>query len=217
MNLANARNARLPISLLAPVFAVALGGCSGEPFVEFDDVPDTSSGGASVVGPSGGSVAQAAGGTDVVATSGSASGGSTASVGANAAGDDSGGSGGDAAAGAVGVAGAPAQLPTTVLELIDDVEGPFPTLPARDGRNGGWYSVHDESNGQVTPASAMPLQPARGASHFAAGISGGGFYDWGAQLGVSLKSPATGYDASKAQPAPLPLAKKRRPQCLLAS
>jgi len=44
---------------------------------------------------------------------------------------------------------------------------------------------------------AIALEPPRGTSHFAAGVSGGGFTAWGAQLGVALKSPATGYDASK--------------------
>jgi hypothetical protein len=83
-----------------------------------------------------------------------------------------------------------------VLDLIDDVEGAFPNLPQTRGRNGGWYTTHDDSYGQLKPAGAMLLQPSRGDSRFAAGFSGSGFTGWGAQLGVSLTSPAHGYDAS---------------------
>jgi hypothetical protein len=81
--------------------------------------------------------------------------------------------------------------------LIDDIEGAFPVLPQRAGRNGGWFTVHDESGGQATEPGAVPLDPPRANSQFVARISGGGFTDWGAQLGVALKSPATGYDASQ--------------------
>jgi len=89
------------------------------------------------------------------------------------------------------------KVPTEAFDLIDDVEGPFPELPEKEGRNGGWFGVHDASNGQLLAPSAVALVPARGSSHFAAGISGAGFSDWGAQLGVALKSPAAGYDARK--------------------
>jgi hypothetical protein len=57
--------------------------------------------------------------------------------------------------------------------------------------------VHDDTYGQASSVSAISLNPARGTSHFAAGISGGGFTDWGAQMGASLKEPYAAYDASK--------------------
>jgi hypothetical protein len=184
---------RLPI-LLLPLVALATGGCSGDPFVEFNDAAVVNGGSAPV--SSGGSGDQPSGGVNVVAASGSATGGTAPIIPPGAAGADS-GAAGDGSAGIIGVAGAPSQPLPEVFDLIDDVEGPFPKLPAVDGRNGGWFTVHDDSYGQVTGATATALQPARGSSHFAAGISGGGFTDWGAQLGVSLKSPASGYDASK--------------------
>jgi hypothetical protein len=96
--------------------------------------------------------------------------------------------------GTAGTGGVPSQL---VLDVIDDVELAFPHLPEREGRNGGWYVVHDESGGYATPASAVRLEPARGASKYAAGISGQGFWSWGVQLGVALRAPASGYDASR--------------------
>ena len=93
-----------------------------------------------------------------------------------------------------GVGGAAPQ-PTMKLDLIDDLEGSFPTLPLRDGRNGGWFSVHDDTYGQAAPVSVVVSD--RESSHFTASFAGGGFTNWGAQMGVSLKSPSTGYDASK--------------------
>jgi hypothetical protein len=83
-----------------------------------------------------------------------------------------------------------------VLDWIDEVEVGFPSLPLRAGRNGAWFSVHDETGGFAEPLSALSLTPARGTSHFAARLGGGGFTAWGAQLGVSLQSPGAGYDAS---------------------
>jgi hypothetical protein len=199
MKLAQPCGSSIALGLLASVVLVALSGC-GDDFVAFSDVPPLSAGsaGSSSTNASGsengGSASQAAGGAATVAvTAGSGAGGSSVSVEANAAGTEP-GSGGASAAGA---GGEPSTLPTDSFELIDDVEGPFPSLPQRDGRSGGWFTVHDDSNGKVTPASAVPLQPVRGTSHFAASMSGAGFTDWGAQLGVSLKSPADGYDASK--------------------
>jgi hypothetical protein len=195
MILANPWSLRL--QLLAPLVALALGGCGGDRFAEFHDVPGANGGDASVSSATGGSGAQpsAVGGDSVVASSGSAAGGTPPTAQPSTAGGEP-GAAGDGVVG-IAAAGAPPEPPTELLALIDDVEGPFPKLPLEDGRNGGWYSVHDNSYGQVSPATAMALTPARGESHFAAGINGNGFTDWGAQLGVSLKSPATGYDASK--------------------
>jgi hypothetical protein len=105
--------------------------------------------------------------------------------------------GGAAQAGGGGTsAGAGGSAPVRVLDVIDDVEGAFPSLPGKAGRNGGWYLVHDDSGGTVAPPSAFALQPARGTSHYAALVNGGGFTDWGAELGVALTSPIAAYDAS---------------------
>jgi hypothetical protein len=99
--------------------------------------------------------------------------------------------------GAGGEAGAPPNpIASPILDLIDEVELGFPALPVRAGRNGAWFSVHDETGGFVEPLAALLLEPARGTSHFAARLGGGGFTAWGAQLGVSLQSAGTGYDAS---------------------
>lgn len=81
------------------------------------------------------------------------------------------------------------------LDLIDDLEGEFPHLPLRAGRNGGWYMIHDDSYGQATSAAAL-LDPELEGSRYAAHIDGAGFTSWGAQLGVALTAPAAGYDAT---------------------
>lgn len=180
------------VSVAAPLIALVLGGCSGQPFASFDDVPpDQSSGGTN---PSAGSAPVAVG-------SQPSSGGSSGAGVAGSVGEGGEPSGPDAQAGAAGepaggAGGAPAPRPVRVLELIDDLEGAFPHLPEVAGRNGAWFAVHDDSNGQLLPAQAMALQPARDDSHFAAKLSGAGFTDWGAQLGVSLRAPAAAYDAS---------------------
>jgi hypothetical protein len=191
---------------LALVAAFATTGC-GDDFVAFSEAPPLSAGSAAVENPSGsasgGAAAQHTGGAVSAAVPVGAGTGATVSVVLSTAGTGSvADEGGTSAAGQPGAAGEPdagepSALPTEAFELIDDVEGPFPSLPARDGRNGGWYTVHDGSNGEVTAPSATALQPVRGSSHFAAGVSGAGFTDWGAQLGVSLMSPAAGYDASR--------------------
>jgi hypothetical protein len=141
------------------------------------------SGGAATAGATGGGASATGGGAS--ATSG---GGSAVTAGAT--------SGGAATAGTSGAGGPPIVNPVEAFDLIDDAEVGFPALPRRAGRNGAWFSVHDESGGSVSPAQALSLNPARGSSHLAASIKGGGFTDWGAQLGASLKSPVTGYDAS---------------------
>jgi hypothetical protein len=191
MNLSRSRRLQLASSLLFSVVALVMTGCAGEPFTVLDDVPGNQGGDMTAPVVGGGAAAAGSGGSGGVVTAGSPQGGTTSVIVAAAAGADA-SAGGDDSAGVVG-----GGMASAIFELIDDVEGSFPKLPAVDGRNGGWFTVHDASNGQVTGASAMPLQPARGSSHFAAGISGAGFTDWGAQLGVSLKSPASGYDASK--------------------
>lgn len=178
-------------SLAASLSTLLLAGC-GQPFTAFGEVPpDQSNGGSTssagsapvAVGaqPSGGGSSGAGVGGAVAVVAGS--GGAVAEAGA--AGEPAGGAG-----------GAPIAQPVRELELIDDVEGAFPHLPEVAGRNGAWFAVHDDSNGQLLPAQALALQPARDGSHYAVKLSGAGFTDWGAQLGVSLRAPATAYDAS---------------------
>ncbi|HVY25894.1 MAG TPA: hypothetical protein VHB79_05055 [Polyangiaceae bacterium] len=185
---------------------VALSGC-GDPFAEFTppaagaggvesgdagNGPSITAprGGTSFYTPSGGSTASGGGG--LAAAGAVATGGSEAMV------PSVGGEGGAADQPLLGSAGAPTtNMPVMALDLIDDVEGDFPSLPLRAGRNGGWFSVHDDTSGQMGAVSPLSLQPARGTSHFAVGVSGGGFTDWGAQMGVNLRSPYAAYDASK--------------------
>lgn len=100
-------------------------------------------------------------------------------------------------AGADNAGAAGGAAPTEALALIDDVEGEFPRLPQRDGRTGQWFAAHDDTYGSVSAASALELTPTRGASRFAAGISGSGYTDWGVQLGVALRTPYSSYDASQ--------------------
>ena len=57
--------------------------------------------------------------------------------------------------------------------------------------------VHDDSGGAASFGVVPLLKPELGAEdQHAARLSGGGFFDWGAQLGVAMSSAATGYDAS---------------------
>ena len=199
------------LGVAAPLVALVLGGCT-QPFVGFQDVPiiggdtgvsSTDSAGADALArgaqpSSAASGASAPGGTASggtgsggTASGGTASGGSTVVTTATAGGDP-----GAAGEPASGQGGAPPLPPATLLELIDDMEGSFPQLPQLQGRSGGWYTAHDDSYGKLSPAVALAVQPARADSHFAAAFSGTGFTVWGAQLGVSLTSPAEGYDAS---------------------
>lgn len=204
MNLSHLGRSLSSLSSIAPLVAFTLVGCV-DPFVAFNEVP-TLEGDAGA----GGSDANVAGSGAVAGSAGQATGaqpgsagsnptgiaGSTTIVVTNAGGADPGVDPSVGGEGPVGAGGEPAPQPQSVSELIDDVEGAFPHLPEQGGRNGGWYTTHDATYGQVSPARAQLLQPARGTSRFAAEMSGGGFTDWGAQLGVSLRSPSAGYDAS---------------------
>lgn len=190
------------------VALTALSGC-GDDFAEFS----TPGAGAATTGGSSqgphngvgsaagsgnaGNDAGGSGGSGAAPSSGAAPGGGNAGSGAT------GGSGATAAGGDDGAAGEPPVVmtggpkpqPSMLLDLIDDVEGSFPQLPSRGGRNGSWFSVHDGTGGQAMPVSAVTAE--HDTSRFGASIKGAGFTDWGAQMGVSLKSPSTGYDASK--------------------
>ena len=195
------------------ITALVLSACADR-VATFEDFPLEATAGSSHAGTTGASAQPSAGASATTAgapasstTGGAASAGAGASAttgGAASAGvgATAGGAGASATAGGpttagTSAAGAPPFVnPPELLDLIDDAEVGFPTLPHRAGRNGAWFLVHDESGGNVSPAQALNLVPARGNSHFAASIKGGGFTDWGAQLGASLKSPVSEYDAS---------------------
>lgn len=194
--------------LRAALLAVTLGGCGGEPFGAMTAVPsglddpgddgelgqtEPASGATNGAVPAGTGAGTAGDGNANGDGSGSGGGGGSGNGdGDGTIGDPNeiaGGNGGEASTGSAGVAPS--------LDVIDDVEGDFPRLPQRAGRNGGWYVVHDGSGGHATSANAVMLQPARGESRFAVGVDGAGFTAWGVQLGVALTSPAAGYDASR--------------------
>lgn len=196
-----------PLRFSALVTGLVLSACADRA-ATFEDFPLEGSAGSSVVGAAGASATAGTG-----ATAGRATAGTGATTGGTSAGATTGGAvslpeppiagsgaqppselGGSPAAGSAGAP--PIVNPPELLDLIDDAEVGFPALPRRAGRNGAWFSVHDESGGSATPAQALSLVPARGSSHFAAHIKGAGFTGWGTQLGASLKSPVTGYDAS---------------------
>lgn len=205
-----------PLALCSLSWLLSLAaGCAGDPFsTGFSAVPDQSDE-QPVSGAEPPSVApvpsnaEPIGVGDSEAGAGAANSGEGGASGAGALPVGMGGSvsvGGGVSAGEGGssdgpspasMAGAGGVSPHLVLDVIDDVEVAFPHLPEREGRNGGWYMVHDESGGYASPVSAVRLEPARGTSQYAAGISGQGFWSWGVQLGVALRAPANGYDASR--------------------
>ena len=87
--------------------------------------------------------------------------------------------------------------PATTVELIDDMEHHYPNLPLVSGRNGAWFVAHDDSSdGNISLPQAAILEPARGASHYAAFMKGSGLSDWGAQLGLAVRAFLEPYDAS---------------------
>lgn len=136
-----------------------------------------------------------------------------------------GGSGGLAAAGGLGAAGGmPGAAgmamvcpdPNAVIDptaMIDDFEdGDGLVLPI-DKRNGSWWTAADDTGGTLVPEQSaitnLPATPEmlpepRCGSRYAMRITGEGFTDWGADLGVALASGtrpngelgAVPYDAS---------------------
>lgn len=79
--------------------------------------------------------------------------------------------------------------------MIDDFEDGDGLVLVVDGRNGGWWTAADATGGTLVPAQTsltnMPPTPERLAeprcgSHYAMRITGEGFTDWGAILGVGL-------------------------------
>jgi hypothetical protein len=193
---------------LLTLSTLALSACAGDPLVAFGDIPSDGSGGGSTSSEGGETASAGTGNTSTGSTTSQGGGGKggSGSAGSGSGGSETGGStvsmagtGGDGPMpGEAGAAGeGPVMIETNPFDLIDDIEGAFPILPLRGGRNGGWFTVHDESGGQATAPGAVALDPPRVDSQFAARISGAGFTNWGVQLGVALKSPATGYDASQ--------------------
>ena len=91
-------------------------------------------------------------------------------------------------------------------EPIDDMEDGNAQLLMSGGRDGSWFVIKDETAGASTiPAAGASFTMvdnavARGASERSAGLSGGGFGDWGAALTFNFRSLAgetvLPYDAS---------------------
>lgn len=204
MTLVSSHGSFLSTRLGAFVVALASSACVGDPNVSFEELPATIAGGSGGVGTSGASGSagasqpgeggsQAEGGR-ATSAGGSGSAGAGGSAGSAAGSAGAGGSGGFVATSEGGAGGDGSVAPT--FDLIDDVEGKFPLLPERSGRNGAWYMIHDFSYGQASSGAFQQLNPEAPESLYAARVSGSGFTDWGAQLGVTLKAGATGYDAS---------------------
>jgi len=80
--------------------------------------------------------------------------------------------------------------------LVDDLEDGDTLIPKQDGRDGWWYTWVDGTGGEFMPAGAWaPTDVDAFAGQFSARISGSGFLDWGATLGVTLNRECP-YDGS---------------------
>ena len=148
---------------------------------------EAGSGAGSAAGTAGSSVA-AAGST--VGAAGAGAGGSSGTGGGGSSGGDAGGEPISNDAGSGGASDAPA----LELNLIDDIEGQFPDILDRSGRNGYWFSAHDTSGGACSEVSACDLSA---ASSHAACVEGAGLTDWGATIALTLRAPFAAYDASQ--------------------
>lgn len=89
--------------------------------------------------------------------------------------------------------------------VIDDLEDQNASILPVSGRSGGWWTAGDETPGAtIVPALGDPALPElipgeRCGSRFAMRVTGQGFNDWGAMLGLSLVYESAGmapYDAS---------------------
>lgn len=97
------------------------------------------------------------------------------------------------------------------LDYLDDMEDGDAMILGRDGRQGAWYTFHDQTEGTLNPAqnttpTMEPIPGKRcGTSAKAMRVTGSGFTDWGAGFGfafhygagdggVSMELP---YDASR--------------------
>lgn len=105
-----------------------------------------------------------------------------------------GGAGGSAAEGPTVVC--PSQSgPIDPTALIDDLEDGDGNLPQLAGRTGGWFIGSDETEGgTLTPAAnddasppAEPIPGGRCGSQSAMRLTGQGFDEWGAVLGIGFR------------------------------
>jgi hypothetical protein len=85
--------------------------------------------------------------------------------------------------------------------LIDDFEDGNSQVLVRDGRNGVWHVFQDGSEGADISMTDPPVPDSGGAngSRRAMHLSGSGFQDWGAGVGLELRSGVLPYDASAHQ------------------
>jgi hypothetical protein len=88
-----------------------------------------------------------------------------------------------------------AEGPEPALALLDDLEGAFPAIIERDGRNGYWFSA-DDATGWVSALQRVEVLAPTADNRYAVALDGAGFYDWGALLGVTLVDPFAAYDGS---------------------
>jgi hypothetical protein len=91
------------------------------------------------------------------------------------------------------------------IDMIDDMEDGDASILVTGGRNGAWFSIHDDTPGSLWPPSdspfvMSPLPQPRGSSKISVRTNGSGFSTWGAAVGVVLKIDAAKqpvfYDAS---------------------
>lgn len=83
--------------------------------------------------------------------------------------------------------------------LIDDLEDGDRNVPARATLSGLWFTVQDGTGGTLSPASSATLVPVSGGaagSARAMHVSGSGFTQWGAGVGMSLSAYQCSYDAT---------------------
>jgi hypothetical protein len=85
--------------------------------------------------------------------------------------------------------------------LIDDFEDGNGQISLRDGRNGVWHVFHDSSEGGDISLEEPPLPDDGGVngSIHAMHVSGSGFLDWGAGVGLELRGRVLPYDVSAHQ------------------
>jgi hypothetical protein len=90
-------------------------------------------------------------------------------------------------------------------QLIDDMEDRNASVLMTGDRTGGWWSAGDDTAGAtIVPALGEPALPelipgGRCGSQYAMRVTGQGFADWGAVLGVNLAYDSSGgvfYDGS---------------------
>jgi hypothetical protein len=122
------------------------------------------------------------------------------------------GSGGGSQHGAAGSGGGMAcPDPNEAIDptaLIDDMEDQNSAISPIDGRSGGWWTAGDETpSATIVPPQGSPALPelvpgGRCGSQYAMRVTGQGFSEWGALLGLNLAYDASGgvfYDASLRQ------------------